>query len=136
MAPRLEHVERFGGCAARTPVCIRALHRAGTDAEAERLSASVRLLGRRLRQGDLRPIATIEEAERELAVPGSAHFEEPSEWPRHVFGAPTTLRARLGDIATALCLDELMIVTIVHDHGARLRSYELLADAFDLRVER
>ena len=26
-----------------------------------------------------------------------------------------------------------MIVTIVHDHRARLRSYELLAKAFELR---
>jgi hypothetical protein len=27
-----------------------------------------------------------------------------------------------------------MIVTIVHDHGARLRSYELLANAFTLLI--
>jgi hypothetical protein len=91
----------------------------------------VRLLGRRLRQGDLRPIATVEEAERELAAPG-APPEEPSEWPRHVAGAPAALRDKLGAIASALGLDELMIVTIVHDHAARLRSYELLAEAFDL----
>jgi luciferase family oxidoreductase group 1 len=107
---------------------------ANTDAEAERLSASVRLLGRRLRQGDLRPIATIEEAERELAAAGPAFPEEPSEWPRHVFGTPATLRGELGAIASALGLDELMIVTIVHDHGARLRSYELLAQEFGLRA--
>jgi len=43
---------------------------APSDAEAERLSASVRLMGRRLRQGDLRPVPTIEEAERELAACG------------------------------------------------------------------
>ena len=31
-------------------------------------------------------------------------------------------------------LDEIMVVTIVHDHAARVRSYELLAEAFDLRA--
>jgi hypothetical protein len=35
-------------------------------------------------------------------------------------------------MAEALGLDELMIVTIVHEHAARMRSYELLAEAFGL----
>jgi hypothetical protein len=35
-------------------------------------------------------------------------------------------------LGEALQLDELMVVTITHDHKARLRSYELLADAFSL----
>jgi luciferase family oxidoreductase group 1 len=104
---------------------------AATDQEAERLAASVRLMGRRLRQGDLRPVPTIEEAERELA--GLPSPEEPSEWPRHVCGAAATVRERLEGMARTLGLEELMIVTIVHDHQARLRSYELLARAFDLR---
>ncbi len=105
---------------------------AETDEEADRLSASVRLMGRRLRQGDLRPVPTVEEAQRELAghdflMPGDA-----GEWPRHVCGSPQTVRGRLEEIAGALGVEELMIVTIVHDHGARLRSYELLARAFGL----
>ena len=77
--------------------------------------------------------ATPEEAERELGVLGAAPPEEPSEWPRHVCGSPRTLRERLEALAQALGLEELMIVTIVHDHRARLRSYELLARAFELR---
>ena len=105
---------------------------APSDAEAERLSMSVRLLGRRLRLGDLRPIATVEEAERELAALGGA-IPDTSEWPRHVYGSPASVQAHLTEMAQALQLDELMIVTIVHDHAARLRSYELLADAFGLR---
>jgi hypothetical protein len=32
-----------------------------------------------------------------------------------------------------LHLDEVMVVTIVHDHQARLRSHELLAKAFSLQ---
>lgn len=103
---------------------------AETDAEASRLGASVRLMGRRLRQGDLRPVPTVEEAERELAAPDPFPRGDGGEWPRHVFGSPDTVRERLTAMAGALGIDELMIVTIVHDHGARLRSYELLADAF------
>ncbi len=103
---------------------------AETDAEANRLGASVRLMGRRLRQGDLRPVPTVEEAERELAAPDPLPRPEGGEWPRHVFGSPATLRSRLEGMASALGIDEVMIVTIVHDHAARLRSYELLAGAF------
>ncbi len=105
---------------------------ADTEAEAERLGASVRLLGRRLRQGDLRPVPTVEEAERELAAPDPFPRSDGGEWPRHVFGSPSTVRARLEEMAAALRVEELMIVTIVHDHSARLRSYELLAEAFAL----
>lgn len=106
---------------------------AETDELAERLSASVRLMGRRLRQGDLRPVPTVEEAERELTLHGGGgEVPEPGEWPRHLAGSPPALRERLERIATALGLDELMVVTIVHDPAARLRSYELLARAFEL----
>jgi luciferase family oxidoreductase group 1 len=105
---------------------------APTDVEAERLSASVRLLGRRLRLGDLRPVATVEDAERELAALGGP-LADNSEWPRHFCGSPASLRERLARMAQALEVTELMIVTIVHEHAARLRSYELLADAFELR---
>lgn len=103
---------------------------ADSDAEAEHLASSVRVLGRRLRQGDLRPVPTVEEAQHELA--GAVLGLEGGEWPRHFSGAPHTLRARLGEMATALGVEELMVVTIVHAHAVRLRSYELLAQAFDL----
>jgi luciferase family oxidoreductase group 1 len=105
---------------------------APTDGEAERLAASVRLLGRRLRQGDLRPVPSVEEAERELALPGFAGWTDAGEWPRHVHGSPESVRRTLLAMADALALEELMIVTIVHEHAARLTSYELLAQAFEL----
>lgn len=111
---------------------------ADTDEEAQRLAASVRLLGRRLRRGDLRPVPTVEEALRELGEPREKsgrreRFGEPeSEWPRYLIGSPATLCERLSEMAASLGVDELMIVTIVHDHRARLRSYELLAKAFGL----
>ena len=105
---------------------------APTDAEAERLSASVRLMGRRLRQGDLRPVPTVEEAERELAAYPRSDPSDAAEWPRHICGSPSQVKTRLTQIAGALGVKELMIVTIVHNHLSRMRSYELLADAFAL----
>jgi hypothetical protein len=38
----------------------------------------------------------------------------------------------LGGLAREYDVDEQVIVTITHDPKARLRSYELLAQAFDL----
>jgi luciferase family oxidoreductase group 1 len=103
---------------------------AATDEEADRLAASARLVRRRLRQGDLRPIPSVEEAERELAEMPARSAEESSEWPRYFTGSPQTVRASLTALADALHIDEVMIVTIVHDHAVRMRSYELLAQAF------
>jgi alkanesulfonate monooxygenase SsuD/methylene tetrahydromethanopterin reductase-like flavin-dependent oxidoreductase (luciferase family) len=74
----------------------------------------------------------VEEAIRELGPPASRPNTDNSEWPRYCAGTPEQVRDQLSKIATALQLDELMVVTIVHDHQARLRSYELLAQAFDL----
>jgi luciferase family oxidoreductase group 1 len=107
---------------------------AETDADAERLSMSARLVGRRIRSGIRGPVPTMEEAMRELGDEATAPPPpEMSEWPRYVAGSPATLRDKLESLAAALRLDELMIVTIVHSHQARLRSYELLAEAFDLK---
>jgi alkanesulfonate monooxygenase SsuD/methylene tetrahydromethanopterin reductase-like flavin-dependent oxidoreductase (luciferase family) len=47
-------------------------------------------------------------------------------------GGPDRVRTQLLDMASQLGIDELMVVTIVHDHQARMRSYELLASAFEL----
>jgi luciferase family oxidoreductase group 1 len=111
---------------------------AETDAEAERLAASARLLFRRIRQGDVRTIASPEDALAELhTVPDSVFaqwFPDGSEWPRYVVGSPETVRRKLSAMAEALDIEEIMVVTIVHDHRARVRSHELLSEAFDLRA--
>jgi luciferase family oxidoreductase group 1 len=45
-------------------------------------------------------------------------------------GSPATLRTKLQDFITRTGVDELMVATAVFDHDARLRSYELLTEAF------
>jgi luciferase family oxidoreductase group 1 len=109
---------------------------AGTEAEAERLFLSSRLMFRRLRLGDLRAVPTVEEAEREFeGEPAGSHdpvfgpfsLAQP-EWPRYVVGDLARVKATLTAMAESLAIDELMVVTITHDHQARRRSYELLAE--------
>jgi len=102
------------------------------------------LLQRRIRMDDRRPVATPDEALRELsAVPtapnplvsftaGSYDAPEEGEWPRYVVGTPEKVTSQLRSIATALKLDELIVNTITHSHEARLRSYSLLAEAMGM----
>jgi alkanesulfonate monooxygenase SsuD/methylene tetrahydromethanopterin reductase-like flavin-dependent oxidoreductase (luciferase family) len=105
---------------------------ADTDAEAEWLAGSARLFRRRIRQGDIRPIPTPEEALAELGPRTASAAPETGEFPRYVIGSPERVRTQLIDMGSQLGVDEMMAVTIVHDHRARMRSYELLAAAFDL----
>lgn len=101
---------------------------ADSDEEAEFLMASARLLSRRIRAGDRRPVPRPEDALLELRRQGEVPMEE-GEWPRYIYGTPQRVRRQLSQFAEALGLDEVIAVTIVHDHAARLRSYELLASA-------
>jgi luciferase family oxidoreductase group 1 len=45
-----------------------------------------------------------------------------------VVGGPETVRWGLDEVLAATHADELMVVTAVYDHAARLRSYEILAE--------
>jgi len=106
---------------------------ADTNEEAQRLAASSRVLIRHIRRGEPRLVPTPEEALKELDNISDPEPPMTSEFPRYHVGAPDELRDKLIDMASQLHVEELMIVTIVHDHRARMRSYELLAKAFELR---
>jgi luciferase family oxidoreductase group 1 len=104
---------------------------AETQEEAEFLASSVRLLQRRIRQGDRRPVATPEDAVRELRLLGEMPMEE-GEWPRYFVGTPALVREQLEGMASELGIGELIVNTIVWEQAKRLRSYELLAGEFGL----
>jgi luciferase family oxidoreductase group 1 len=104
---------------------------ADTEAEAERLARSRDLFIVRLYTGRPGAYPSVEEAERYPYSPrelGIVHHARQ----RTVAGTPETVRARLGALAGEYGVDELVVVTITHDPKARLRSYELLAEAFGL----
>ena len=80
---------------------------------------------------DRRPVAAPEDAVQELQAIGGPSPEE-GEWPRYFVGTPARVREQLEAMAAALGIDELVVNTITWDHAKRLRSYELLAQEFEL----
>jgi luciferase family oxidoreductase group 1 len=104
---------------------------ADTEAEAQRLARSRELFIAWLYTGRSRPYPSPEEAERypyddrERAIVAHARA-------RSIAGAPEQVRDRLRALAADYRVDELVVVTITHDPKARRRSYELLAQVFEL----
>jgi alkanesulfonate monooxygenase SsuD/methylene tetrahydromethanopterin reductase-like flavin-dependent oxidoreductase (luciferase family) len=45
-------------------------------------------------------------------------------------GAPEQVRDELQRMAKDLQVEELMVIAVLHDYQARLRSYQLIAEAF------
>jgi luciferase family oxidoreductase group 1 len=109
---------------------------ADTEAEAERLAASTKVLIRRIRLGgERRSVPTPEEAIKELKNAGDGADPltwDASEWPRYIVGDAGKISATLKSMAHDLHVEELMILTVIHSHAARLHSYELLAESFGL----
>jgi luciferase family oxidoreductase group 1 len=107
---------------------------AETTEEAQRLAASARMSFRLLRQGKLIPVPPPEKAlhylEHEDGGDGAAHA--PGRDRRAVIGDPDKVREGIEAVARDYGAEEVMVVTITHDHGARRRSYELIAEAFGL----
>jgi luciferase family oxidoreductase group 1 len=116
--------------APKTAVAVWAIA-ADTDEEAERLAYSSRMAMAMLRRGRLIPVPPVEKAERFLKAEGL--LDRPPGR-RLVLGAPETVRAGLEAAAEEYGAEEVIVVGITYDHGARLRSYELIADAFALRA--
>ena len=111
--------------APRVAVCCWALC-ADTAEEAMRLSASSRMMMLLLFRGQLIPVPTVDRAldflAREKIAPESVPHGR-----RVITGTPEQVRERLGEVAGEYGAEEMFVVNIVHDHSARLRSYELLA---------
>jgi luciferase family oxidoreductase group 1 len=104
---------------------------AETQEEAEFMASSVKLLQQRIRLGERKPVASPEDALRELTMRGVLPLEE-GEWPRYFVGTPALVRERLVQMAGELGISELIVNTIVWDQKKRIRSYEMLAREFGL----
>jgi luciferase family oxidoreductase group 1 len=108
---------------------------AETDEEAQLIAASARMAFAMLRRGRPISIPPPEKAVRFLESEGQALATAPPGR-RAVVGSPQTVAAGLHDVAEEYGADEMIVVAITHDHGARRRSYELIAEAFDLVAAR
>ncbi len=102
---------------------------AETDAEAHRLSLSIRMAFAMLLRG--RPIATptVERAEKFLSEQGMS-LDVLASGRRFITGSPSTVKRIVEEVAAAYGAEEVFAVNIIHSHEARLRSYELLSEVF------
>ncbi len=120
-----EHLDRPHAILAVSVVC------ADTAERADFLAGTHDLLWVRIARGETGPIPSPEEAaaypysDAELAQVRSSRA-------MLTVGTPEQVKARLTTLATDLGADELMVTTHVHGHADRVRSYELLAQAFEL----
>lgn len=115
-------------------LCVSAIC-AESDAEAERLAASIDLRRLNMDHGVNAPVPSHEEA-RAYPYTEADRRRIAHNRRRLVLGGPGTVRARLLDLAQEAEADELMVVTITGDYDSRLKSYELLAKAFNLSQPR
>jgi luciferase family oxidoreductase group 1 len=114
----------------RVILALSAICADSSEAAAE-LASSLELAWVRLRSGKPSPFPSPKEAlnyqyndwERQLARAARAHFTA---------GTPEEVKARLLALAQPCQADEIMIMTMAHSHAARIRSYELLAQSFQL----
>lgn len=104
---------------------------ADTQEEADYLAASRDYWRMKLQFGQHLPYPPPDEA---LAYPYSAQEQRvvDSNKANRFTGDPASLKEQLTAFAEENGLDELVILTITYDFEKRMRSYELLADAFDL----
>ena len=110
---------------AATVVC------AESAAEARRLASSMELTWARIRTGRFEPLPSPEEALAHDYTPAERHALEAYRQIA-VVGDPAGVRAELEARAEAAGADEIMLTTTIYDPAARLRSVELVAEAFDL----
>ncbi|CAO5173229.1 Alkanal monooxygenase [Frankia sp. AiPs1] len=68
----------------------------------------------------------------EVAAHHFSHLEEKyveEHGADQLFGGPATLTEKISELARRSGADELLALSLIHDHGDRVRSYELLASA-------
>ncbi|MFK8250517.1 LLM class flavin-dependent oxidoreductase [Ancylobacter terrae] len=100
---------------------------ADTDAEARRLFTSIQQAFTNMLRGTrgLLP-APIDDIETYWSPAEKAHAS--AMLACSIVGSPDTVRRELARFVTRTGADELMVAAAIHDHSARLRSYEIVAE--------
>lgn len=101
---------------------------AETDEAAEALASSLRAWRRSGLRG---PIPSPASSDGENTSPDPLRVIAEPQKPI-IAGTPDRVRAEIDSLVDAYGADEVIVVSICHDHEARVRSYELLAEAYGL----
>ena len=104
---------------------------ADTDEDADRIAKTIDLNMVRRNKGEYLPLASPEDAAKYPYAPADLATIAKTR-ARMAIGSPQTVMAKLKPLIEATKADEVMVTTMIYDHGARRRSYELLAQAFGL----
>jgi luciferase family oxidoreductase group 1 len=105
---------------------------AETDEEARRLAKPVDLVWLRFAKGDhSKPLPSVEEAESYPYNDLDLEIIERNR-DRILVGSPGLIRQNLTRFSELTGANEIIIMTMVHDHQLRRRSYELVAEEFGI----
>jgi luciferase family oxidoreductase group 1 len=104
---------------------------AETGEEAEAVASSGAMMLALLARGELIPVPPVERAMRFIRSQG-IDLRNPHGRRRRIVGDPGTVKAGIEAVAEEYGAEEVIVVTITHDHATRRRSYGLIADAFGL----
>ena len=103
---------------------------AETDDRAEHLAKTLDLSRVRLNRNEHAPLPSPEEAE---AYEYSAHEQAVVDKYRklQIIGRPEAVRTAIEARVKETGADEVMVMSLIHDHAERLRAYELLMEVFE-----
>ena len=118
-------LERARASVAVSVVC------ADTEAEARRLANSAAAWQLRPEGPTRGPLLPPGEAARGLSAAEQGRLAQNRA--AMVVGGPEQVRGALARLSETFAVEEVVVLTVCHDLDARLRSYELLAEAFELR---
>jgi luciferase family oxidoreductase group 1 len=117
----------------RGSICVSVIC-ADTEEEAHRLVTPILLWGLRLLTGKGGAFPSPEEAQAFLpTLTDEDLLLIKARQDQAVIGAPEQVHQKLLALGRSYGVDEAVVVTITHDFEARKRSYELLAEAFELQ---
>ena len=104
---------------------------AGTDAEAARLFTSQQQAFVNLRRGTPGPLPPpVDDIDQVWSPPEKAMVTH--AFREAVVGSPAIVKQGLADFVQRTGIDELMVTAAVYDQAARIRSFELVAEACGL----
>ena len=105
---------------------------AETDEAAQELASSANLTWLRFQSGGFhQPLPSVEEA-KTYSYSDIERDSLNNSKGRMFVGSPSTIHTELQELAKEAGVDEIMITSLIHNHEARKRSYELLAREFGI----